>query len=93
MTELYELAKPESEPAVESSPEPAAKGEPQAETEEANDIVLGILDDDIDEVLNALGDDDVNLDDLKSELTSLKYMPIQFDTISPEYDFHLAFYL
>lgn len=41
-----------------------------------DDTGLDILDDDIDAVLNALGDDDVNLDDFKDKLASLDYMQI-----------------
>lgn len=50
----------------------------QAGFEGACDPGLDILDDDLDEVLNALSDVDDDLDDLKGKLLSFDYMPTQF---------------
>lgn len=44
-------------------------------------------------VLNVLGDDNVNLDDIESELVSLKYMLIQFSNILPDFFVNMAFIL
>lgn len=93
MTELCESAKPEAELVVEPTLGPILKGEPQVEVEEVGDTSLDIPDDDLNEVLNALGDDDVNFDDLKSELASLEYMPIQFDIFPPDFAINTAFIL
>lgn len=52
---------------------------------------MDISGDDLDEVLNMLGD--VDLDDLKDELLVVDYILIQFSKVQPDFSLNIAFTL
>lgn len=79
------MTKPESESFI--------KEGSQYGVREAGDTGLDIPDDDVDEVLNMLGDIDVDLDDLEDELSNFNYMSIPFGIVLPDFSIKMSFTL
>lgn len=88
---LHELATLGAKLVNKLGPDPPRGKGPQGKTKGVSNNVLDVSDDDIEKVLNSLGDNDVELNILESELASLKYMLIQFDNIPPEFSVNMGF--
>lgn len=76
MTNSQESAELGPKTVINLEPKPLTEEGSQGIIELVGDVGLDILDDDIDEVLNTLGDIDVDPDDFEDGLASFDYMSI-----------------